>query len=94
MAANYDREVRLEGDELEQARGAENDVVSALNTMAGLVVHAVEGSSDKAVDLDAAKFTYVAAAGTLVVHGPEYCYVYDGEHQVCRPCTAAEEVIN
>jgi hypothetical protein len=26
------------------------------------------------------------------VHGPEYCYVYDGNVGICRPCTPEEEV--
>jgi hypothetical protein len=89
MNANYGREVRLSGEELERARTAERDVVSSLNSMAGLILDAMEEPSERTVSDDAVTYSY--AAGTLIVHGPEYCYVYDGEAGVCRPCTPAEE---
>ena len=89
MSANYGREVSLEGEELERARRAESAAVSSLNSMAGLILEAMEGSSERLGRADAMAFTI--AAGTLVVHTPEYCYVYDGPAGVCRPCTADEE---
>lgn len=90
MAAGYgQREVRLSGEDLERARGAEDDFVSSLTTMAGLIVDAVDGPSERVVDV-----TSVSAdlgVHVLVVHTPDGCYVYDGDAGVCRPCTPEEE---
>ena len=89
MNANYGREVRLNGEELERARTAESELVSSLNSMAGLIMDTVEGSSERTVTVDVAN--YARGASTLIVHGPEYCYVYDGQAGVCPPCTPEEE---
>jgi hypothetical protein len=40
------REVRLEGDQRDRARGAENDVVSSLTAMAGVILAAMEGPAE------------------------------------------------
>jgi hypothetical protein len=89
MNANYGREAKLSGEELEKARSAESNVVSSLNSMAGLIIDAMEGPAERTVTVDTATFSI--AAHTLIVHGPEYCYVYDGDAGVCRSCTPEEE---
>lgn len=99
MVASYDNEVQLEGDQLAEARRTEGEVTSSLTAMADVIVKAMEGPYHRAVSAADIKFTYGAAgaglthgAHVLVVHGPEYCYVYDGNVGICRPCTPAEEV--
>jgi hypothetical protein len=85
-------EIRLEGDQRDRARGAENDVVSSLTAMAGVVVEAMEGSVDRDVTFQSARVREAGGAHVLIVHGPEYGYVYDGNVGICRPCTPEEEV--
>jgi hypothetical protein len=86
------REVRLEGDQRDRARGAENEVVSSLTAMAGVILEAMEGPTDRDIAFQSARVREAGGAHVLIVHGPEYCYVYDGNVGICRPCTPEEEV--
>jgi len=90
MNANYGREVRLNGEELERARTAESELVSSLNSMAGLIMDAVEGSSERTVTVDVAN--YARGVSTLFLHGPEHYYAYAGQAGVGHPCTPDEAV--
>lgn len=84
-------EVRLGAQEAEDARSGEDDVLTSVKAMAGLIVDAVQGTDpDRVVDVTSVSADF--GVHVLVVHGPEYCYVYDGKAGVCRPCTPEEEV--
>jgi hypothetical protein len=89
--ANYHREVRLSSEALNRFRTAENAAFKSLDEMAALIVETMEGSSERLGSLE--KMTFFRGAQVLCVHGPEYCYCYDGKAGVCRPCTADEEVM-
>jgi hypothetical protein len=88
--ADYGRqEVQLSGEDLERARGAEADVVASLNSMAGLMIDAVDGPGEREVNVETVSADF--GVHVLVVHTPDGCYVYDGKMGVCRPCTPEEE---
>lgn len=90
MEASYGRgEVRLSDEDSQRARSAEADVVGSLNAMAELIFDVVEGPGDRDVKVERASADL--GVHVLIVHGPDYCYVYDGDAGVCRPCTPEEE---
>jgi hypothetical protein len=60
--------------------------------MAGVIVEAMRGRADRDVTFQSARVREASGAHVLIVHGPEYCYVYDGNVGICRPCTPEEEV--
>lgn len=89
MADRNTTEVALTGDQLERVLAAQDAVDRSISAMRSLIVESMEGTTER-VDrgTDGVAFS---SPSTLVVHGPEYCYVYDGAAGVCRPCTPAEE---
>ncbi|MGQ0576792.1 MAG: hypothetical protein ACT4RN_21715 [Pseudonocardia sp.] len=94
MAPGYDREVQLEGDALDRARRAEQDLTAGLAALTEVVLGALQGPGADAPGVGGTKLSFGAGptdVPILIVHGPEYCYVYDSTAGVCRPCTAAEE---
>jgi hypothetical protein len=52
----------------------------------------MEGPAERDVTFRSAQVRESGGAHVLIVHGPDYCYVYDGDVGICRPCTPAEEV--
>jgi hypothetical protein len=91
MNAGYSGEVQLEGKALTRARTAETEILSNLNEMASLIVEAMEGSPERASSVERVSVAQTHGAHVFVYHGPEYCYVYDGDVGICRPCTPQEE---
>jgi hypothetical protein len=91
MNAGYSGEVQLEGKALTRARTAETEILSNLDEMASLIVEAMEGSSERAPSVERVSVAQTHGAHVFVYHGPEYCYVYDGNVGICRPCTPQEE---
>jgi hypothetical protein len=93
VTASDRQEVQLSGDDLDRARRAADEVLARVQDLGRLVVEAMEGSPDRAESIESATVSTGATHGVhvFVYHGPEYCYVYDGDAGVCRPCTPEEE---
>ena len=82
------QDVKLSGEALKRFRSAEDNAFGSINEMAALIVEAMEGSSERVGSMETVR--YYNGAHVLCIHGPEYCYCYDGDLGVCRPCTDAE----
>jgi hypothetical protein len=94
MTTSDRREVQLSGDDLDRARTAAGDALARMQDLGRLVVTAMEGSPDRAEDIERATVSTGETHGVhvFIYHGPEYCYVYVGDAGVCRPCTPEEEI--
>jgi hypothetical protein len=85
-------EVQLHGEQRGRVTQAASDVQSSLNALAGVIAEVMEIPVDQDTDVESARLVSTHGASTLIVHGPEYCWVYDGVQMVYRPCTPEDEV--
>lgn len=83
--------VQLPVDQQSSAGATLNELARNIQVMKGLILQVMNHPQAAESGEETGEGVYYSGPHMLIVHGPEYCYVYDGVAMVCRPCTADEE---